>query len=203
MTRFLSPSFLVLFDRAYGTAVSLPDPATSLGPDHVFKINAIALSLADVLENYDLPAAYSVYETALADVRSREMSVRERIRAVSIAVKLGDVGEQLLRTNNRSGSSGKKDDVKYGPVDEGEVEGYYSWALEESLRAIPPKEGERKVVSDDRTAESSQERLQLPHWVEGIDLVSVMERLAAYYTRKGQMELSSMLCHARPDPLQD
>lgn len=133
-----------------------------------------------------------MYETALADVKSREMGPRERTRAVSIAMKLGDIGDQLVGVRALSGGRDESVTGKYGPVDSEEVEGWYSWALEESLRvALPTKEGESGVSKGGTKAGSTgapQEQLQLPQWVEGIDLVAVMERLAGYYSRKGKVE---------------
>ncbi|KAG9030618.1 hypothetical protein FRB95_003761 [Tulasnella sp. JGI-2019a] len=172
------------FLKAYGTAVSLPDPVASFGPHHVMKINAISLSLGDALENYDLPAAYSVYETALADIRSDSMGPSERARAVGIAMKLGDIGDRLLRSKAMASSK------QYGPKDDTEVEAHYNWAVTEMLKsATAIKSDEAKMAK----AAPPEERLELPQFVDGVDLTSVMEIVAEYYRKRGRPDYAAPL----------
>lgn len=149
------------------------------------KINAISLSLADALENYDLPAAYSVYETALADLRSESKSTSERARAVGIAIKLGDIGERLLKSKAFNSSK----TAQYGPENDAEVEAHYNWAVTEILKAANPTAA---LKPDDAQANKKippTERLELQQVVDGVELTSVMEIVADYYRRRGKPEL--------------
>ncbi|KAG8854109.1 hypothetical protein FRB96_007815 [Tulasnella sp. 330] len=177
------------FQKAYGTAISLSDPVASLGQDHIMKINAISLSLADALENYDLPAAYSVYETALADLRSDAMGTSERARAVGIAIKLGDIGERLLKLQAINPSKA----AQYGPEDDAEVEEYYNWAVTTILKAANPTALAKpdEVKGDKETPPTEQ--LVLQNFVDGVELTSVMEIVADYYRRRGRPDYAAPL----------
>lgn len=172
---------------AYGTAINLPDPVASFGADYAIKISAIALSLADVLESAgDLAKAYSVYGSAFADLTTglappsatnTSLDVDRRTRAIGTALKMAELGEQVLHVRALGRAP---QDPDYGPVDEAEVEAKLDWALTEALkvRNVTVKPSEKK----------EEDTLHLPRWVEGVDLTSTMERVADYYSRKGKLE---------------
>ncbi|KAG8973241.1 hypothetical protein FRC05_008955 [Tulasnella sp. 425] len=178
------------FERAYATAVLLPDPVASFGADYPIKISAIALSLADVLESAgDLPKAYSVYGTAFADLTqslpapsssTTSLEADRRTRAIGTALKMAELGEQILHVRALGRAPTDSD---YGPVDEAEIEGKLDWALTEALRMrnVSVKQSEKEKENESNT-------LSLPRWVEGVDLTSTMERVADYYSRKGKLE---------------
>ncbi|KAG8990174.1 hypothetical protein FRB90_001874, partial [Tulasnella sp. 427] len=178
------------FERAYTTAVALPDPGASFGADHPIKISAIALSLADVLESAgNLPKAYSVYGSAFADLTNglpapseshTAIEADRRTRAIGTALKTAELGEQILHVRALGRAPAVSD---YGPADEAEIEAKLNWALTEALRVRNVK-----VNPTDKAKEKESDTLSLPRWVEGVDLTSTMERVADYYTREGKVE---------------
>ncbi|KIO16749.1 hypothetical protein M407DRAFT_33591 [Tulasnella calospora MUT 4182] len=178
------------FERAYGTAIALPDPPASFGADYIIKISAIALSLADVLESAgELPKAYSVYGSAFADLThglpspsesSTSLEADQRTRAIGTALKMAELGEQILHVRALGRAPADSD---YGPADEAEVEEKLDWALTEALRLRSAS-----AKSTDKGKEKENDTLNLPRWVEGVDLTSTMERVADYYSRKGKVE---------------
>jgi len=160
--------------RAYEIAINLLDPEKQLGKDYVMKTSGIALAMAEVLESLDLPAAYSVYETTLADLKlggtgnrgapGDTMSPRERGRAVGIAMKMVEVGQRLRG------------------ISEEETEGYLNWALVEIVKSA---KGKGKPDSSD---ESPEKDLELPRFADGVELPFVLEQAAEYYSKKGKPE---------------
>ncbi|KAG8948755.1 hypothetical protein FRC04_009366 [Tulasnella sp. 424] len=183
------------FERAYATAVLLPDPVASFGADYPIKISAIALSLAGVLESAsDLPRAYSAYRTAFADL-TRSLShpsssftsieADRRTRAIGIALKMVELGEQILRERALGRAP---TDSKYGPVNEAEIEGKLDWALREALRMQNVS-----VKPSEKDEEKENAMLSLPTWAKGVTLASTMERAAEYYSRKGKLEYAAAL----------
>ncbi|KIO16750.1 hypothetical protein M407DRAFT_33592 [Tulasnella calospora MUT 4182] len=183
------------FERAYDTALALPNPVASFGADHAIKTSAIALSLGDVLESAgDLPKAYSVYGRAFADLThglpspsefATSLEADQRARAIGTALKMAELGEQILsgRAPGRA-----PDDSNCGPADKAEVEKKFRWALTEALRlrtasVKPSEKGKNKEL----------DTLDLPEWVKTVDLMSILDRVAEYYSRKGKLELAFSL----------
>ncbi|KAG8894430.1 hypothetical protein FRC00_008978, partial [Tulasnella sp. 408] len=176
------------FERAYNTAVTLPDQAASFGVDSAIKISAIALSLADVLESAgDLSRAYSIYGAAFAELIHNLPSLSEsntaleadqQRRAMRIAVKMAELGEHILHLQ----ALGRPPEgADYGPTDEAEVKEKFDWALTEALRL------RRTSVQLPEMGKKENDTLNLPAWVKKVDLTSVMTRVGEYYLRKGEI----------------
>ena len=114
--------------RAWQTAQTLPISAFSSDP--YLKLSGIAIALAEVLEASDRPSeAYETYSTALAQLRAsqatKKLSGKERMRAVALAHKLGEMAEVYQRGAE-------------------EAEGFLTFAVEEVLRVI--KDGQADIV---------------------------------------------------------
>lgn len=105
---------------------------------------------------------------------------------MGVSLKLGEIGEQLLKRRQLSGKP-----AKYGPQTGDEVERHYSWALEELLRNLPQIRQARSNPALDEaskvpsgTVPNDESGLTLPRWADGVDLVNVLETVAGYYSRR-------------------
>ena len=113
--------------RAWSTAQTLP--VSVFGTEPYLKLSGIAIVLAEVLESSNRPnESYETYSAALAQLRAaREqapLSGRERMRAVALAHKLGEMAEVYQREPE-------------------EAEHFLTFAVEEALRVV--KDGEPNV----------------------------------------------------------
>lgn len=174
--------------RAYGKAVSLPDPEKAFGRHHVMHIASIALALADTLESSgELPKAYSVYQTVFADLRTGLDAAEDpnrRTRAVGTALKMAEIGEDLLDRQRRTGKA-----PEYGPESEKDVEVALTWALEETLRGGGLKTPAASLDTTQQEQETRRaESLQLPRWVDQVDIVALLERVGSFYAKRGKPE---------------
>lgn len=162
------------FREALDVAHAL-DPAR-LGGDALLKVTGIAIALADVLEQDNkAQEAALVYLAALDEVLQRgayatetpvERTPQERMRAVSLAQKVGDLAVH---------------GAAVPPFEDGEArrttdpaEGYLSWSVSELLRLVQANEhrGEGPVMLSD---------LHLPAWVSVQEIGGSVEALGAFY----------------------
>lgn len=146
-----------------------------LGHESRLKVSGISIALGVVLEQIpDLEAAYAAYAagheflmrprnaggTAAAESTTR----KERTRAVQLSVRLAEVANAIR--------------------DSAREEKHLVWATEEILRLV---RGQVEVVrAEDPDAELGP--LELPAWVDKMDVAGVFERLGEFYGRTGKIE---------------
>ena len=164
--------------RALQTAQALPLSAFSDEPH--LKLSGIAIALAEVLESSNRPSeAYEAYEAALAQLRASQatgkLSGKERMRAVALAHKLGEMAEVYQRGAE-------------------EAEGFLTFAVEEVLRVI--KDGQANIEVEGKGKERAEEgevstmlaELELPWWVSKVDVAAPLEALGRFYAQEGKPE---------------
>lgn len=120
--------------------------------------------------------AYDAYATALARLRAApDLSGRDRMRAVSIAYKLGEMAETYQQP-------------------EAEEEKWLVYAVEEMLRILRDEQAAARRAGGqaaDTGAETERvilDELELPAWVQQTDVVSPLQALGAFYSRVGKHE---------------
>ncbi|KAI0066840.1 hypothetical protein BV25DRAFT_1795961 [Artomyces pyxidatus] len=157
--------------RAYDNALSLP--IDTFSPSPYLKISALAITLSEVMEANDRPKyAYEVYTSSITHFQSNwsALDERERLRAVAIAHKLGEMADTYQ-------------------LGEEEEERWLTWAVEEALRiakAAHAAKGKGKEESNDETVVLAE--LDLPKWVSVADIGAPIEALGAFYARTGKLE---------------
>lgn len=164
--------------RAWKTAQTLPLSAFSDEPH--LKLSGIAIALAEVLESSNRPSeAYETYSAALAQLRASQatgkLSGKERMRAVALAHKLGEMAEVYQRGAE-------------------EAEEFLTFAVEEVLRII--KDGQAGIEVEAKGKERAEEdevgtmlaELELPWWVSKIDVAAPLEALGRFYAQEGKSE---------------
>lgn len=164
--------------RALQTAQALPLSAFSDEPH--LKLSGIAIALAEVLESSNRPSeAYETYSAALAQLRASQatgkLSNKERMRAVALAHKLGEMAEVYQRGAE-------------------EAEEFLTFAVEEVLRVI--KDGQAGIEVEGKGKERAEEgevgtmlaELELPWWVSKVDVAAPLEALGRFYAQEGKSE---------------
>ncbi|KAJ7211227.1 hypothetical protein GGX14DRAFT_449543, partial [Mycena pura] len=161
---------------AWETAVRLPPEAFSADP--YLKITGIAVDLAGELEeDGKTQEAYGLYSEALDLLRSASGQARlsgpERLRGVSLAVKLGQL----------AGECG---------VSAEEEEGLHVWAVEEVLKLL--MDIQAKSPAGDAAAQPIDFlNLKLPPWLTKTDISVPLQELGDFYTRVGKSEYAMPL----------
>ncbi|OBZ67454.1 TPR repeat-containing protein P27G11.02 [Grifola frondosa] len=162
--------------RAWETAQTLPLVRFSAEPH--LKLSGIAIALAEVLEANDRPQpAYEVYSGALSQLQNVQgLSGRERMRAVSIAAKLGEMAE-----------------VYQQPPEE--EERWLTWAVEEVLHIVREGQPRETVNVEGASADTPMmlAELDLPVWVSKSDVGAPLEALGKFYAREGKPEYATAL----------
>ncbi|KAI0828665.1 hypothetical protein BC628DRAFT_1316098 [Trametes gibbosa] len=165
--------------RAWDTAQTLPLSAFNYEPH--LKLSGIAVSLAEAFEGTNRPQeAYDIYKTILLQLQAAKgLSNQERMRAIAIAHKLGEMAEVYQQ-------------------DPEEAEQWLTYAVEEVLRVIKEESAATKGK-----APSAQEpegdvgamlaELDLPWWVRKIDVAAPLEALGRFYAREGKDEYAVTL----------
>lgn len=161
------------FLRAWQTARTLPLEA--FGEDPFLKLTGIPIALSDVLETEEkTEAAYNVLSEAYASLQAPAargtLSGSERIRAVALAHKLGELAETLQ-------------------ISLEEQERWLEDAVTVLLKTIMP---ERKE-NEEREEHPSLAQLQLPLWVRKDDVGAPLEALGAFYARTGKVDFAMPL----------
>ncbi|KAK0494479.1 hypothetical protein EDD18DRAFT_1038976, partial [Armillaria luteobubalina] len=165
------------FYRALETTRQLP--LELLKDQPWLKISGIAVALSEALESQnEKQKAYEVYADCLTRMQEviTTFSGPERLRAVAIAGKLGEVAEELQK-----------------PADEEEK--WLSWGVEEVLRLV--KDASAGIIDprEDITSDNQVTlvELELPPWVDKTDVGAPLEVLAAFYARIGKVEFAMPL----------
>ena len=157
--------------RAWSAAKLLPVEVYKDEP--YLKLTGIACALGDALEkNNQRDQAYEVYEEALQIIKdAKNLTGEERLRAVAISSKIGELAEELKKPQEQE-------------------EKALAWAVEEVVRLVK----EANAGEIDPQAESSSDtqtslaELELPPWVSKTDVGAPLESLAIFYKRIGKLE---------------
>ncbi|CAE7169575.1 unnamed protein product [Rhizoctonia solani] len=161
------------FRRALEKAQSLTPE--QLGGQYHLKVSGIAIALAAMLEKQnDFRGANEVYARAFADIlrasppaHTPVLSGPERMRAIGLSVKLGEIAARFGQTE--------------------EEERYLVFGAEEVLRMVKEVSGALLPAGDDDASQGgARQDLTLPDWVSHTDAGSVLERLAEFYSRTGR-----------------
>ena len=176
----LSRTTLMLLHSAYETALELP--LEKFAPSPHLKLSGIAIALASTLEEAERPEpAYEVYSDALSRLRAANaaspLSGPERLRAVALASKLGEMAETYQL-----------------PV--AEEERWLTYAVEELLRLIRDETAKGQIaVEGDSAAWTRKDEtplmlaeLEMPPWVTKTDVGAPLEALGRFYAREGNVE---------------
>ncbi|EIW55029.1 uncharacterized protein TRAVEDRAFT_172666 [Trametes versicolor FP-101664 SS1] len=163
--------------RAWQTAQSLPISAFATEPH--LKLSGVAVALAEALEGSNRPQeAYDIYSAALLQLRAaKDLTGRERMRAVAIAHKLGEMAEIYQQ----------------GPE---EAEPWLTFAVEETLRVVKDESNAKKgrgAGEPEGEVGSMLVELDLPQWVQKTDVVAPLEALGRFYAREGKNEYAATL----------
>ncbi|KAM5537624.1 hypothetical protein V8D89_008702 [Ganoderma adspersum] len=169
--------------RALNTAQALPLSAFSDEPH--LKLSGIAIALAEVLESSNRPSeAYETYSAALAQLRASQatgkLSDKERMRAVALAHKLGEMAEMYQRGAE-------------------EAEEFLTFAVEEVLRIIKDGqvdleiEGKGKERAEGGEVGTMLAELELPWWVSKVDVAAPLEALGRFYAQEGKSDYATTL----------
>ncbi|KAH9933738.1 uncharacterized protein B0H18DRAFT_981821 [Fomitopsis serialis] len=167
--------------RAYETALALP--LATFSPSPHLKLSGIAIALASTLEAADRPEpAFEVYTDALSRLRAANaaspLTGPERMRAVAIASKLGEMAETYQL-----------------PV--AEEERWLTYAVEELLRILRDETRKGELVVEGEAQEGSiplmLAELEMPPWVTKTDVGAPLEALGRFYAREGNVEYAMPL----------
>ncbi|KAI8972857.1 hypothetical protein BD414DRAFT_499603 [Trametes punicea] len=163
--------------RAWETAQKLPLSAFSSEPH--LKLSGIAVVLAEALEATNRPQeAYEIYSTALAQLQAaKDLSGRERMRAVAIAHKLGEMA----------------DIYQQGPEEE---EQWLTYAVEEVLRVVKDETTKGKTKSAEEPEGEvgvMLAELDLPWWIRKVDVAAPLEALGRFYAHEGKTDYAITL----------
>jgi hypothetical protein len=167
--------------RAWLTAQTLPIDLFAARP--YLKTSGVAIALAAVLEENSQPEkAYEVYSTLIAQLQDLgkrgKLSGEERMRAVAVASKLGEMAETYQ-------------------LAEEEEETWLVWAVEELLMVVQDKSPAAVDVPDSEAGSKSRRlvlsELELPSWVSKTDLGPPIEALGAFYARVGKVQYAMPL----------
>ncbi|KAF5344033.1 hypothetical protein D9758_012877 [Tetrapyrgos nigripes] len=168
------------FHRAWDVIQTVP--ISSLGDMPYLKLTGIAVALADVLETSGKPArAYEICVDALLvmqrDGAKETLTGQEKLRAISIASKLGQLAQELQRPQE-------------------EEEKWLVFAVEEMLKLVK-SEGKGPGSNSAKDAlEEGQVSLPLlvvPSWISKADMGAPLEELGAFYARIGRIDYAMPL----------
>ncbi|GBE83883.1 hypothetical protein SCP_0509400 [Sparassis crispa] len=164
------------FQRAWDTAQTLS--LSHFGTSPYLKLSGIAISLAEVLEAHERPQpAWDAYVDAIEQfTRLRKQGVPlsgpERMRAVAIASKLGEMAETYQL-----------------PLEDEEQ--WLSWAVSELMKILKEAQPERGAdVGGEEPADVPLmlAELEMPPWVSKTTLGAPLEALGNFYARRGKVE---------------
>lgn len=176
--------------KAWNTAVALPIAEFKAEP--YLRLTGIAADLAGELEEQGkTEEAFALYSEAFNLIRSSApelLSGPERLRAVSLAVKLG----QLAESNALHAE---------------EEERILVWAVEEILKLLADN---NRGATDAELLDFS--KLKLPSWMTKTDISVPLQELGDFYGRVGKLEYAlplylqgiTLLVHSeRPSSLEE
>ncbi|KAJ3840016.1 hypothetical protein EV361DRAFT_945796 [Lentinula raphanica] len=152
------------YNRAWTTIQTLP--LSERSDSYYLKLTGLGIAFADVLEQGGKKEqAYEVYVRAWDLLQGPNITIGPvRLRAVSLASKLGDLAGELEK-----------------PLKEREK--WLVWAVEEVLR----------VVKDEGKGELDLPMLALPSWIRKTDIGAPLEALGEFYEQVGNIEFAMPL----------
>ncbi|KAF5358836.1 hypothetical protein D9757_014253 [Collybiopsis confluens] len=170
------------FHRAWTTIQSLP--LETVGTQPYLKITGLAVAFGDILERAGKgEQAYDLYVQSLdilqQDDVKNTLTGPERLRAVALSTKLGELAAQLKRSKV-------------------EEEKWLVWAVEELLRIVKGPTDESLGGSGDDVDDYSQGKinfplLPLPSWMNKTDIGAPLEALGAFYAHAGRLDFAMPL----------
>ncbi|KAJ4467742.1 hypothetical protein C8J55DRAFT_438603 [Lentinula edodes] len=167
------------FHRAWNTIRILP--IELLGSQPYLKLTGMALAFADVLELSNKPQrAYEVYVYALELLQQDDVKARltgpERLRAVAISSKLGELAKDLKKHKS-------------------EEEKWLVWSVEELLRIVksPSKDDAGENVDYTHQGSFNLPLLALPSWISKTDIGAPLEALGSFYAEAGRLDFAMPL----------
>ncbi|RXW13771.1 hypothetical protein EST38_g12084 [Candolleomyces aberdarensis] len=173
--------------RAWETTKKLP--LEKFGSQPFLKTTGIGIALAGVYENNGkLEQAYQILEQSLnllqegtnaASNLRRDLSPEERMRAVSIAYKLGELAQTLNKPKE-------------------EEENWLVFSVETVLNVMKAPVVAEVVLTDQdmksqEVARGIVEELKLPSWVLKHDLAAPFEALGSFYSSTGKVSYAMPL----------
>ncbi|KXN89334.1 hypothetical protein AN958_05832 [Leucoagaricus sp. SymC.cos] len=164
------------FQRAWETAKALSIEHFKSQP--YLKTSGIAISLGEVLEGDERNSeAYNVYADTLKQLQNAgipTMTGPEKMRAVALAYKLGDLGTSLEKPKE-------------------EVEKWLTFAVETVLKHVLEMPALTKGADEEADNQVIIAELGLPDWVSTVDIAAPFEALGTFYSKAGQLDLAMPL----------
>lgn len=181
-----------LYRGAYEEAKALlktSNGRASLGGDPWLKVSGIGVKLASMLEAEGrLATALSTYTAVLSDLRAaptNTLSGPERMRAVAVAQRIGDLAP---RAGYLAGGSGGLEAA------DRQAEEALTWSVQEILRLTTSEADRKRAAEGGENAEGiTMSELELPEWVTGAEVGASLEALGQFYGRKGKAEYAASL----------
>jgi len=156
-------------------------PLASFGEEPRLKTSGLAIVLSDVLEDsHEMEGAYRIYKegfmqmfngsTKVEESPSKDslqlLNVAERIRAISIAYKLGELSHELQKSL-------------------AEEEKWLVWSVEALLKTV--LQGSPAGSSSISDMSDLVGELGLPSWAMLHDFAAPFEALGSFYARRGNI----------------
>ncbi|KAF5356961.1 hypothetical protein D9756_006584 [Leucocoprinus leucothites] len=165
--------------RAWETTKTLPIEHFKSQPH--LKTSGIAICLGEVLEGDDKKSeAYDVYVESLKQLQDAgipTMTGPEKMRAVALAYKLGELGESLEKPKE-------------------ETEKWLAFAVETVLKQVlqvSPSTSSAGTAHEEGDNMIIIAELGLPDWVSTVDIAAPFEALGTFYSRAGKLDYAMPL----------
>ncbi|UZJ52655.1 hypothetical protein CBS101457_001975 [Exobasidium rhododendri] len=170
-----------LYRRALETAQGMS--LEKLGKMPLLKVSGISIALGSLLEEQGkLKEAYQIYSESLQYMEEKGKTPEERIRAVALAQRCGDlaaikeVSEALLPETIPA-------HVEASSL----AEHHLRWSVEELLRLAVSEKDRMEALSNPESGLVLAD-LELPPWIEGATLGASLEALGQLYASQGRSE---------------
>jgi tetratricopeptide (TPR) repeat protein len=157
-------------------------PPEKLGEMALLKVSGISIALGSLLEEQGkLNEAYVIFSDSLRQVREKGSSPEERMRAVALAQRCGDLASieevsQLL-----------SDTVPTLADSSSLAEDHLRWSVEELLRLTVSDTDRSEALSNPESPLILAD-LDLPPWISGATLGASLEALGQLYASQGRSE---------------
>ena len=148
----------------------------------LLKISGISIALGSLLEDEGrLNEAYQVYSESLQDVKEKGSLPEERIRAVALAQRCGDLA--LIKEVAQSIFSTAPSLEDSSSL----AEDHLRWSVEELLRLAVSEKDRTEAVSNPESSLILAD-LNLPPWISGATLGASLEALGQLYASQGRSD---------------
>ncbi|KAL9709556.1 hypothetical protein Ac2012v2_007295 [Leucoagaricus gongylophorus] len=166
-------------ERAWQTAKTLPIEQFKSQPH--LKTSGIAICLGEVLEGDNKKSeAYDVYVDSLRQLQDADiptMTGPEKMRAVALAYKLGELGESLEKPKE-------------------DTEKWFTFAVETVIKhvlQVSPSTSSAGTPNEEADNLVLVAELGLPDWVSTVDIAAPFEALGTFYSRSGKLDYAMPL----------